>query len=57
MYERASRMLSEDVVALWFFWHKNMYLRKPHVRGVTDTPRDSEYGQLRMTDIYVTKRR
>lgn len=57
LYQRASRILSEDVLAIWFLWPTNTYLRKPRVKGVTDSPKDIEYGLLRITDIYVTKRR
>ena len=56
LYGRASRILSEDVVAIWFIWQENTYLRKPRVKGMTDSARDVEYGQSRFTEIYVTKR-
>jgi oligopeptide transport system substrate-binding protein len=56
LYRRASRILSEDTPAIWEWWPANRYLRKPRVRGVTDSAIDFEYGLLRITEIYVTKK-
>jgi oligopeptide transport system substrate-binding protein len=57
LYRRASRILSEDAVAIWHWWGPNEYLRKPRVEGVADSGADVEYGMFRLGDIYVTKRR
>jgi oligopeptide transport system substrate-binding protein len=57
LYRRASRILSEDAVAIWHWWGPNEYLRKPWVMGVADSGADVEYGIFRLNEIHVTKRR
>jgi oligopeptide transport system substrate-binding protein len=56
LYQRASRLLSEDAPAIWSWWPSNRYLRKPRVKGVTDSVIDFEYGILRTGEVYVTKK-
>lgn len=56
LYQRASRIVSEDVPAIFLWWGPSRYLQKPRVKGLTGSPMDSEYGILRVAEIYVTKK-
>jgi ABC-type transport system substrate-binding protein len=57
LQRHAERVLSEDAVAIWFWWGPNAYLRKPWVKGVTDSGVDIEYGLLRLAEIHVVKKK
>lgn len=57
LYRRASRILSEEAPAIWQWWGPNTYLRKPRLRGVSDSSTDIEYGILRANEIYVIRKR
>lgn len=56
LYQKASRLLSQDAPAAFLYYATAKYLKKPWVKGVTDSTLDFEYGIYRITDIYVTKR-
>jgi oligopeptide transport system substrate-binding protein len=55
MYQRAGRMLSQDAPAAWVYYLASKFLRKPWVKGVTDSSIDSAMGQFKQHEIYVTK--
>lgn len=57
LYQQASRLLSQDAPAAWLIWPGRRYLRKPWVKGVTDSPDDNHHGIYRVVDIYVAKRK
>lgn len=57
LYLQASRILSQEAPAAWLYYSGGPLLLKPYVRGVTFTPLDAALGQLRLHEIYVTKRR
>ena len=56
LYQQASRLLSKEAPAAFLLWSVTKYLRKPWVKGVTDSSLDFEMGIFRVTDIYVTKK-
>jgi oligopeptide transport system substrate-binding protein len=56
-YQDASRMLSTDAAAAWWYYSATKYLRKPWVKGITDTVMDFEYGIFNQTAITVTKKK
>jgi oligopeptide transport system substrate-binding protein len=56
-YQDASRMLSSDAAAAWWYYSATKYLRKPWVKGITDTVMDFEYGIFDQTAIGVTKKK
>ena len=56
-YQDASRMLSNDAAAAWWYYSATKYLRKPWFKGVTDTSLDFEYGIFNQTAIFVTKKK
>lgn len=56
-YQQASRMLSNDAPAGWWYYSATKYLRKPWVKGITDTVMDFEYGIFDLTAIAVTAKK
>jgi oligopeptide transport system substrate-binding protein len=56
-YQDASRMLSTDAAAAWWYYSATKYLRKPWLQGITDTVMDFEYGIFNLTAISVTKKK
>ena len=56
-YQQASRILSNDAAAGWWYYSATKYLRKPWVKGITDTVMDFEYGIFNQTAITVTKKK
>ena len=56
-YQQASRMLSTDAAAAWWYYSATKYLRKPWLKGVTDTSLDFEIGIFDQTNIAVTKKK
>ena len=56
-YQQASRILSTDAAAGWWYYSATKYLRKPWVKGITDTVMDFEYGIFNQTAITVTKKK
>ena len=56
-YQEASRMLSNDAAAAWWYYSATKYLRKPWLKGITDTVMDFEYGIFNQTAIGVTKKK
>ena len=56
-YQDASRMLSTDAAAAWWYYSATKYLRKPWLKGITDTVMDFEYGIFNLTAISVTKKK
>ena len=56
MYQQASRLLSREAPAAFLLWSVTKYLRKPWVKGVTDSSLDFEMGIFKVTEIYVTKK-
>jgi len=56
-YQEASRLLSSDAAAAWWYYSASKYLRKPWVKGVTDTVMDFEYGIFDLVSIAVTKKK
>ena len=49
-------MLSSDAAAAWWYYSATKYLRKPWVKGITDTVMDFEYGIFNQTAIAVKKK-
>ena len=56
-YQDASRMLSNDAAAAWWYYSATKYLRKPWLKGITDTVMDFEYGIFDLVHIGVTKKK
>ena len=56
-YQQASRILSSDAAAAWWYYSATKYLRKPWVKGITDTVMDFEYGIFDQISIGVTKKK
>jgi oligopeptide transport system substrate-binding protein len=56
-YQKASRILSSDAAAAWWYYSATKYLRKPWVKGITDTVMDFEYGIFDQVNIGVTKKK
>ncbi len=56
-YQDASRQLSNDAAAAWWYYSATKYLRKPWFKGITDTVMDFEYGIFNLTAIGVTKKK
>ena len=56
-YQDASRQLSNDAAAAWWYYSATKYLRKPWLKGITDTVMDFEYGIFDLTHIGVTKKK
>ena len=56
-YLQASKLLSNDAAAAWWYYSATKYLRKPWVKGISDTVMDFEYGIFDLTAISVTKRK
>lgn len=57
LYQQASRLLSKEAPVSFLLWSATKYLRKPWVRGVTDSSLDFEMGIFRVHEIYVTKKK
>lgn len=55
-YLKAGKILSNDAPAAWIYYDAGRGLRKPWVKGVTSTVIDSVTGQMRLWEIYVTKK-
>jgi oligopeptide transport system substrate-binding protein len=55
-YQQASRILSQDAAAGWWYYSATKYLRKPWLKGITDTVMDFEYGIFNLSAIGVTKK-
>ncbi|MBI3522570.1 MAG: peptide ABC transporter substrate-binding protein [Chloroflexi bacterium] len=55
-YLQAGKILSKDAPAAWIYYDASKYLKKPWVKGVTDTAVDSVLGEFRLYEIYVTKK-
>lgn len=56
MYQEAGRMLSADAPAAWLYYAAGKSLRKPWVKGVSDSTIDSALSQFKQHEIYVTKK-
>lgn len=56
-YLQASKILSNDAPASWWYYSATKYLRKPWVKGITDTVMDFEYGIFDLSAIAVTKKK
>ena len=56
LYQQASRLLSKEAPVAFLQWDATKYLRKPWVKGVTDSSLDFEMGIFKMNEIYVTKK-
>lgn len=55
-YKKAGKILSNDAPAAWVFYDASPRLLKPYVKGVTTTAIDSTLGQMRLWELYVTKK-
>lgn len=55
-YQQASRLLSKEAPVAFLLWSATKYLRKPWVKGVTDSSLDFEMGIFKVNEIYVTKK-
>ena len=55
MYIDAGRMLSQDAGTAWLAYGAGKFLRKPWLKGVTDSSIDSTLSQFKQHEIYVTK--
>jgi oligopeptide transport system substrate-binding protein len=55
-YQQASRILSGDAAAGWWYYSASRFLMKPWVKGVTNTVMDFEYGIFDLPAIGVTKK-
>lgn len=53
-YQQASRILSTDAAAGWWYYTATKYLRKPWLKGVQDTVMDFEIGIFDLVHIGVT---
>ncbi|TMD61262.1 MAG: peptide ABC transporter substrate-binding protein [Chloroflexi bacterium] len=53
-YTQASRLLSHDAPLAFIWYPVTAYLRKPWVRGITDSPLDTYPGMFDLTSIYAT---
>ena len=56
MYLEAGKILSQEAPAGWLYYAASKFLRKPWIKGVTDSSIDSTMGQFRQWEIYVTKK-
>ena len=56
-YLEASRLLSNDAAAAWWYYSATKYLRKPWVKGVADSAMDFEHGIFNSIAIGVTKKK
>lgn len=56
LYQQASRLLSKEAPVAFLLWSATKYLRKPWVKGVTDSSLDFEMGIFKINEIYVTKK-
>lgn len=56
LYQQASRILSKEAPVAFYLWGATKYLRKPWVKGVTDSSLDFEMGIFKINEIYVTKK-
>ena len=56
-YQDASRILSQDAPAAWWYYTAGKYLRKPWVKGITDTSIDFEPGSFAYAAIGVTAKK
>ena len=56
-YLQSSKLLSNDAAAAWWYYSATKYLRKPWVKGITDTVMDFEYGIFDLIAISVTKKK
>jgi len=56
LYNKAGKILSTDAPAAWVYYDASPVLRKPWVKGITSTAIDSVTGQMRLWEIYVTKK-
>jgi oligopeptide transport system substrate-binding protein len=56
-YQQASRILSNDAPAGWWYYTATKYLRKPWVKGISDTVMDFEHGIFDVTAISVTAKK
>jgi oligopeptide transport system substrate-binding protein len=56
-YQEASRLLSNDAPAAWWYYTATKYLRKPWLKGVQDTVMDFEIGIFDQIHIGVTAKK
>ncbi len=56
-YLQASKILSTDAAAAWWYYTAQKYLRKPWVKGVQDTVMDFEFGIFDQVNIGVTAKK
>ena len=56
-YQQASRILSNDAPAAWYYYTATKFLKKPWVKGLTSTVMDFEYGIFDQSAIFVTKKK
>lgn len=56
LYLKAGKILSEDAPAAWIYYDAGPRLVKPWVKGVTTTAIDAVLGQMRLWELYVTKK-
>jgi hypothetical protein len=56
MYVEAGKLLSAEAPAAWLNYSASKFLRKPWLKGVTDSSIDSTLGQFKQHEIYVTKK-
>lgn len=56
-YIKASKILSQDAAAAWWYYTATQYLKKPWVKGIQDTVMDFEYGIFDQIHIGVTAKK
>ncbi|HEY6958907.1 MAG TPA: peptide ABC transporter substrate-binding protein [Candidatus Limnocylindria bacterium] len=56
-YLQASKQLSTDAAAAWWYYTATEYLKKPWVKGIKDTVMDFEYGIFDQIHIGVTAKK
>jgi oligopeptide transport system substrate-binding protein len=56
MYQRAGRILSQEAPSAWINYSASKFLRKPWIKGVTDSSIDSTLSQFKQHEIYVTRK-
>ena len=56
-YQDASRMLSNDAAAAWWYYTATKFLKKPWLKGITNTVMDFEIGIFDLVNIGVTKKK
>jgi oligopeptide transport system substrate-binding protein len=56
LYQKASRILSEDAPVAFYQFSASKYLLKPWVKGVVDSALDFELGIFKINEIGVTKK-